>query len=62
MSPLILDNYYMEAVCRLTGELGEDMEPHGTAFTKNFVLPPQIITARAIPDSLAELSLPSDNT
>ncbi|XP_009877873.1 PREDICTED: uncharacterized protein C7orf31 homolog, partial [Charadrius vociferus] len=26
MNPLILDNYYMKAVGRLTGELGEDME------------------------------------
>ncbi|KAM6412903.1 sperm-associated microtubule inner protein 4 [Pluvialis apricaria] len=26
MNPLILDNYYMTAVGRLTGELGEDME------------------------------------
>ncbi|KGL88740.1 Uncharacterized protein C7orf31, partial [Charadrius vociferus] len=47
MNPLILDNYYMKAVGRLTGELGEDMELVSTVFTKNLMLPPQVILARA---------------
>uniref|UniRef100_A0A8V0XAQ4 Sperm microtubule inner protein 4 n=1 Tax=Gallus gallus TaxID=9031 RepID=A0A8V0XAQ4_CHICK len=35
MNPLILDDYYMKAVGRLTGELGTDVELVSTAFTKN---------------------------
>lgn len=43
MNPLMLDNYYVKAVGRLTGELGEDMELVSTAFTKNLILLPQVI-------------------
>ena len=37
MNPLILDDYYMKAVGRLTGELGVDVELVSTAFTKNLM-------------------------
>lgn len=41
----------MKAVGRLTGELGEDVELASTAFTKNLMLPTQIILTRVLPDS-----------
>lgn len=46
MNPLILDNYYLKEVGRLTGEVGDDVELVSTAFTKHLTLPPQIILAR----------------
>lgn len=51
MNPLILDDYYMKAVGRLTGELGTDVELVSTAFTKNQMLSPQVISTRVLPDS-----------
>lgn len=51
MNPLILDDYYMKAVGRLTGELGTDVELVSTAFTKNQMLSPQVISMRVLPDS-----------
>uniref|UniRef100_A0A669PFF1 Chromosome 7 open reading frame 31 n=1 Tax=Phasianus colchicus TaxID=9054 RepID=A0A669PFF1_PHACC len=51
MNPLILDDYYMKAVGRLTGELGTDVELVSTAFTQNQMLSPQLISTRVLPDS-----------
>lgn len=51
MNPLILDDYYMKAIGRITGELGEDAELVSTVFTKNLMLPPQVILARVLADS-----------
>lgn len=55
MNSLILDNYYIKAAGRLTGELGEDMELVSTAFTKNLMLSPQVILARVLPDSASRI-------
>lgn len=55
MNPLILDNYYMKDVGKLTGELGEDVELASTAFTKNLVLPPHVMLARALPNSSSRI-------
>lgn len=50
MNPLILDDYYMKAVGRLTGELGTDVELVSTAFTKNQMLSPLLISTRVLSD------------
>lgn len=57
MNPLILDDYYMKTVGRLTGELGEDVELVSTVFTKNLMLPPQVILARVLADSDSRIKL-----
>lgn len=52
---LILDNYFKKAVCRLTGELGEDTELVSTAFTKNLTLPPQVVPAGVLSGSAGRI-------
>jgi len=55
MNPPMLDNCYMKAVGRLTGELSEDEDLVSTAFTENLILPPQVILARVLPDSASRI-------
>lgn len=55
MNPLILDNYYLKEVGRLTGEVGDDVELVSTTFTKHLMLPAQIILARVLPDSSSRI-------
>lgn len=42
MNPLVLDDYNMQLIGRVTGELGEDVELVSTAITKNLILQPDI--------------------
>lgn len=51
---LILGNY-IKAVCRLTEELGGDTKLINTAFTKNLMLPLQVILARVLSHSAGRI-------